>query len=407
MKKNDSISLLVYVLMVAIVLVVGLVVIRPVILEASASEFGGLSPIVVLLLTLIAGLVVVSILNEVAHIIGAKIGKFKIRQVLILGLGWKNKEGKTVFAAGGFDGLTGETKVVPLDVEKSKLTAYVYMSYLFFLLEIIACVVMIVLANSNLMPSRPIYVISMTLLTIVGVVFLYQVFPTQLDTMNDGYRLRIISNPKNRVAYNQILLSEDARFIGEEIPELEPYEDLTDFTASINSIILYKHLEDGNYDKALEVNEYTLKSKGGVSKNIYNEAVAIKLSLLLLQKRTEDGRVYFDSLSSEEKKYIAAMNSMAALRAYLLVSALLDDSQSETEIALARKVTIIKKVDKSLKKIENKVYKEALELADKTHPDWELLAQETIPEATAEVPSEETPTEEVKEEPKEEEKEDK
>lgn len=385
MKKNDSLSLLVYVLMIAVVLVVGLTIIRPAVSNSTTADFGGLNPMVVLIITIVAGLVVIALLNEIAHVIGAKIGHYKIRSVIVLGLGWKRtKEGKGAFAAGGFDGLTGETKLIPADVEKNSLKPYIYFPYLFYLLEIAACVALVIISQleAYIDSMKALYVVSITLLTLVAIIFFYDAFPFQLDTTNDGYRLSIVSNPKNRKAYNQILLTEDCRLMGDPIPEMEPYEDLTDFTASINSAIIYDKLEKGEYEEAISINELTVTSKG-VSKGIHNEAVAIKLSMILLQNKKEEGRAYLDSLNTEEKKYIVGMNSMAALRAYLLVSALLDESQSESEIAIARKISVIKKCDKSTKKTESRLYKESLELADKTHPEWGLVATETNPEAEA------------------------
>lgn len=396
MKKNDSLSLLIYVLMIGIAVVVGLVILRPMITNSVQSGFGGIPPMAIIVIAIIVGVILNAILLELGHLVGAKIGGYKVRKMLILGLGYKvGKDGKKKFTGGSFDGLTGETAVVPNDVEKSKLTAYVYFPLLFLFIEVVALAACIVISNIDAYKADLpwLSVSAITVLTIGLLILFYNIFPAQLDTTNDGYRLSLVSNPKNRVAYNQKLLAADCRLMGEELPEIAPYEDLTDFTASINNEILYDKLAKEDYDGAIEIAEKAIASEKGVSKGVYGDAVSMKLSLLLFTDKPE-AKDYFLNLKLEDKKYIAGMPSMPALRAYLLASAFVEESQSETEVAVAREVSLIKKADEATKEIEEKLYKAALEKADKAHPDWELIPE--IPEE--ETPAE--PAEEPKEEPK-------
>ena len=242
MKKNDTISLVVYALMLAIALVVGIVMIRPLTESIDTDALGGISFPVVIVLAIVVGILLSAGLIEVGHLIGAKIGHYEILSFVILGLGAKKgKDGKFHFYAGGFDGLTGEVAVSPKDREKSSLRAYIYLPLLFLVLLIIAMAVCMVFSGPQEAPTTPwLYAASLLVLTVSGIILLYDIFPAELDSTNDGYRLVLISNPKNKMAYNDTLLARKCERMGEAIPALEPYRDLTDFTASINNILMYQ-----------------------------------------------------------------------------------------------------------------------------------------------------------------------
>ena len=48
-------------------------------------------------------------------------------------------------------------------------------------------------------------------------IMIYNILPFRLDTMTDGYRSTLVSNPKNRVAFNELLRAQKAMENGEEI----------------------------------------------------------------------------------------------------------------------------------------------------------------------------------------------
>lgn len=105
MKKEDGLSLIVYAIMIGIAFLVGFIVLKPMISEAT-----GFGPGMAIVYILIAILINVIIL-ELAHIIGAKIGGYKIISFNILGLCLYRKENKWKFKFSNFDGITGETKI--------------------------------------------------------------------------------------------------------------------------------------------------------------------------------------------------------------------------------------------------------------------------------------------------------
>ena len=63
---------------------------------------------------------------------------------------------------------------------------------------------------------------------------------------------------------------------------------------------------------------------------------------------------------------------MPSIRAYLLMSGLLDKSRSECIIALNNVYRAFRRTPKNRKNTEVALFNEALERVVKAHPDWEL-----------------------------------
>ena len=82
MKKNEAMGWLVYILMLAIAGVVGFAILRP---ELSSATLP-MNSILFVVIAVAAGILLSSNLLELGHIIGAKIGGYKINKVNILGM---------------------------------------------------------------------------------------------------------------------------------------------------------------------------------------------------------------------------------------------------------------------------------------------------------------------------------
>ena len=46
---------------------------------------------------------------------------------------------------------------------------------------------------------------ALTVGVVAGICLLYNIIPFKLDSLNDGYRLVMVSNPKNKEAFNELL----------------------------------------------------------------------------------------------------------------------------------------------------------------------------------------------------------
>ena len=116
MKREDISGLIVYMLIFAVAIVFGLTVLQPYFTNSTFSS--GLIYALFILGAIAASIIVCSILLEVGHIIGAKIGKYTILSVNILHVAFFIEEGKFKVKLKNFDGLTGETKILPKEENK-------------------------------------------------------------------------------------------------------------------------------------------------------------------------------------------------------------------------------------------------------------------------------------------------
>ena len=377
MKKNEAMGWIVYILMLGIAAVVGFVILRP---ELSSSNGGNLpmNSILYVIIMVVAGILLAAIFLELGHIIGAKIGGYKITKVNILGIQFKReKNDKFHFSFSfSFDGLTGETAIAPNDKSKANPRHVIYAPLVIFLLEAALCVVAIVLGRTfnsdNAKLGESLYVTGLILLTIFVIVNVYNIFPAALDSKNDGYLMTILNNKTNVEAYNNLLIAQEKMALGEDLPETPIYQEVTDFTNSLNQVAIYKALKEKDYAKALEINEYSIASKAKVSSKVYNNAVAQKLSIHLLTGDFEETKNEYVSLPLDEKKFIANLGTAPAVRAYLLVSGLIDESETESKTALAHADKAIKDSGEEKKDIELELIKESLSKVAKAHADWDF-----------------------------------
>ncbi len=397
MKKNEAMGWIVYILMLGIAALVGFVILRPE-LSTNGSSLP-INSILYVVIMVVAGILLSAILLEIGHIIGAKIGGYKIIKCNVLGMQFKKEKDEHMHFSFSFsfDGLTGETAIAPKDGAKANPRHVIYAPLVVFLLEVATCVTLIVMGkafyNDNPALWESMYVAGLIILTIFVLVNVYNIFPAALDSKNDGYLMTILNNKTNVEAYNNLLIAQEKMALGQELPETPIYTEVTDFTNSLNQVAVYKALKDKNYDKALEINEYSISSKKTVSSKVYNNAVAQKLSIHLLTGDFETAKEEYVSLPLDEKKFIANLGTAPAVRAYLLVSGLVDESETEAKAALGNADKAIKDSGEEKKDIELDLIKESLKKVADAHPDWDFSDYSFGEEKKETKNNEETPTE--------------
>ena len=374
MKKNDVMGYIVYALMLGGAVGVGFGVIRPILNDTNVAKELPMPGILLILLSVLVGAVLSAVVLELGHVLGAKIGGYKVTSWNCLGLCWKRgKDDKFKFTFSGFDGLTGETKVVPKDVEKSNPRPMIFMPLVLVLIEVILCVVLMVLGqNSTAHGMKTLYIVGLVVLTVGLLIFIYDIFPAALDSKNDGAYILIFNNKTNVQAYNKILMAEDKMAHGEDVGETEIYESVTDFTVKLNDVALYKALQDKNYDEALRINEFTIKCKNTVNSKTYLNAVAQKMALHLYLSPFEEAKEEYIGLKLEEKKFIANLSTGPAVRAYILISGLVEESEGETKLAMDKAESAIKTSGEDKRAAEEYLMKEALKKIVAKHKDWDF-----------------------------------
>ena len=115
MKKEDVSGLIVYLVIFGFAIVFGFTVLREFAANCGMNTgvffgyiFGAIA----------TGVIFNSILFELGHILGAKIGRYDIVSVNVLGFMFYKKDNKTKFKFNNFEGLTGETKIKPKEDAK-------------------------------------------------------------------------------------------------------------------------------------------------------------------------------------------------------------------------------------------------------------------------------------------------
>lgn len=369
MKKNDFAIFLVYVAMFAIALLVGMLWIRPIVSES--GNYLALHPILLVFISIVAGILFNSVLLELGHILGAKVGHYNIVSCSILGIGVKkNSQNKKKFGYVKFDGLTGETKVSPKDPNKSGLGAYISFPILFYLIELIGFVVAFSIASRDTSLSW-LQIFSLVILTVGGMIFVYDYFPARLDSVTDGYLMLVVSKPINKIAYNNMLLAEEASLLNKPIPPMPVYDEITDFTYLLNNVTVYSLIEKGEIDKAIKLLDKAINTEKGLSKSLNREAFTLKLSLLLTFK-FEEGKKMYEGIDDEEKKYISSLTSPSCLRCYLLISGLIEGSETETNYAIDKAEKVYKNVSKTSKQVEMNLIENNIATIKANHPSWNL-----------------------------------
>lgn len=374
MKKNDIYSLLVYLIMLGIAIATGLMFVRPTFAENS-QNIPLNSGFLFILLSVVGSILTNAILIEAGHLIGAKIGGYEVYSTCVLWFTLRKKKGKMRFKLAGFDGLTGETKVNPKDVEKSNPSAMIYFPLLLLLVEVLACVVIIAVggaftnANNSWIWWKTFAIV---FLSAAFMIHIYNIFPAQLDNKNDGYLFTILTNQTNKEAYNNMLRSEYLLSNGQKAVETPVYDKVTDFTSRINDITLYRLLDEEKYEEALEIVEKTIACEKDVSERIYSTAVANKISLMIMLGRLEEGKKYYISQPLTIKKELSEVGNAATLRAYILISSHVDESYGETKDALSIVETMIRRTVANKRKTEETMIDRVFEMVKQKHPDWDL-----------------------------------
>ena len=371
MKKEDIASIVIYLLMIGAAVIVGLTAVQEVFRQYYHISFNNY---VFAILVILSGLLLNIFGLELFHVIGAKIGHYRILSVCVLGLCIYKKGGKWKFGFKDFDGLTGETKVAPKD-ENSKLGAYVWMPVLMYFVELISCIVIYTLAGDKNLPiTSPLKwmaVAGILWIVVSSMIALYNLVPIKLDSMTDGYRLTLISKKENMEAYNELLRVEAAQIEGTEVGEIKIFENITEYTASINLISVYERLNEGDYEKAEQLIDMIIVDPKKVSSQTYNRLLAQKLYIKIMTLPLEEVKAYYDKeINDNVRKFIANDLSMESLRAYILIAGLLDESNGEVEFAKSRKDKALKRVATGRKEVEQKLYDEALNKVYEAHSDW-------------------------------------
>ena len=373
MKKEDIAGIIVYTLMLAIAVVFGFTILQS---HQVDSGLSGMSYFLYIFGGIVAGLIFNALLFELGHVIGAKVGGYDILSVCVLGFTFYKFEGKTKFRFKNFDGLTGETKIVPKKDAKKECnpTAYLWFGTVFYLIELTAVIIVFALfgTSENVLVANIAYFI--LIMGVLGILILfYNIIPLKLDTVTDGYRLKLVSNPKNREAFNELLRVEYEISQGNTDVEIKTFDTITNFTADLNLNKVYILLDKRDFAEAEKLIDMIIENKNNVSDSTYVKARCQKIYINIMNRSFEEAKAYYDKeVSLEERRDISKNISMEAIRTYILTQGLFDKSRSECLIALNNVYKAFKHTPKQRQKVEIVLFNGALQKVIDAHPDWEF-----------------------------------
>lgn len=372
MKKEDVSGIVVYLLILAIAVVFGLTILR----EYSSQWDSVFIYILFIFGAILTGVIFNAVMFELAHITGAKAGRYQILSVDILGLLWYKDGDKSKFKFSGYDGLTGETRILPKKDAKKEPnpTPYLMFGTLFYVIEIIIAVVLFTVQKElkNEIFTRISYFI-LVIAVIGGMILIYNILPFKLDATTDGYRMRMTSNKANKIAFNELLRVEEAVRQGETDVEVATFSEITNFTADLNLNKVYMLLDKGEFQEAEKLLDIIISGKETISEKVYIRARAQKIYINIFTKPIEEAKEYYDrEVPMVERRQLSNDLSMVSVRTYLLMSGLLDNSKSECIIAINNVRRCFNNTPKQRRKTEANLFNDALRKVDEAHPNWKL-----------------------------------
>ena len=376
MKKESIISILIYLLILAVAVIYGLTILQ----SHFNSEQTALTEIwqyaIYIVVSIVIGIIIVAVLSELGHILGAKVGGYKIVSTNILYFALIKEDEKFKFRFKNFDGLTGETIIVPNYEKKEKPNPLPYLMYgpIFILTWIVGAIVLFFIYNKSTGFDSDIGYGFLTTAVISTVILIYDIIPTKLDSVTDGYRLALLAKDKNFKAFNDMLTIQYNSIYGDsETVEEVKVEENTTFAGESNLAKIYRLLDEKKYDEAKETLASVFENEATVSKKNMLEAQEHKIYInIMTMEKSELEKYYADEVPLSLKREISEDFSIIGIRTYILMAGLLDKSRSECLRSLSKLNKAYKSTPANRRHNELVLFNEALEKVCQAHPKWEL-----------------------------------
>ena len=372
MKKEDVASLVIYLLIIAGAVLYSFTVLRVHFTYSSYNANMGTYALYIIV-SIISGVLIASIFSELGHMLGAKIGGYYITSVDILGFCFYKDEKKWKFRFKSFDGFTGETKIKPKNEKSDPRPFLLTPSIVLAVIAIGAIVIFNIFNASNVAKLGDLAYFALTIGIIVLIVLIYNIIPIKLDSRTDGYNLMLISKKGQKEAFNAMLLAGSSSLEASQVIEAKKYEEVNNITAELSLENVSILLGNKSYDEADEMVDKILENKQKVSGKNELRCEAFKIYIQFMSKDLQTAIKYSnDNVDLSLRRALSSDASMASIRAYVLIAALVDDSKSECLVSIKRINAALKNVGKERKQIEADMYNDVIDLVNQKHPKWEF-----------------------------------
>lgn len=329
---------------------------------------------------IVAGVLISSILFELGHALGAKAGGYKIVKFTILYFSIYSDKGKRKFGFRKFDGLTGETLIVPNYEKKEKPNPIPYLIYgptfnLAWFAGALFC--FFYYKNGSKFDGDMAYAF-LTVGLISLILLIYDIVPIKSDVTTNGYWLFSLLKSKDYQTYNDLLLARNDSN-GNVIVETsakkgdKPVKQINLNRVEGKLLSAATLIDEKKYEEASNLLEEVLATPDELTNKGYLEANEQKLYIKIMTLSHEQMSEYYDNeVPLSLKRDISGDRTLIGIRTYILMAGLFDKSRSECALALSKVAKAYKNTIPSRKHPELVLFNDALEKVCQAHPKWEL-----------------------------------
>lgn len=367
MRKEEIRGLVVYTILIVVALIVGFTAIRPSLVDFGPNK---MSPFGFIIVVLIVAYLFNAIGLEVLHVLGAIFGGYKVTSFNVFGICLYQTPEKWKLGFRDFNGINGETKIAP-NKEKKNVNLLVWFPLFGYAIELASCIVIAMLVKNQTFKTEWLRPAALLFVLISSMLAFYNFIPFKLDSMTDGYRLRLFLKPVNVEAYNKMLVIQEDQRLGKTVENVPVFEEITEYTAEFNMIAMYNRLDEEKYDEALVIIDQLLENKKVLNINDQHRLVAQKLYLAILTQPLEEAKKLYDEICPIEiRRFIANDVSMPSIRAYVLIAGMIEESEGEVNFAKSKVEKAKKRSLASEVKTEEVLLEKALKYVYENHPKW-------------------------------------
>jgi len=376
MKKESIVSILIYLLVFGVAIIYGFTVLQT---HFSNSGFKEVWMYALYIITsVLAGVVATGVLTELGHLLGAKTGGYRVISFCLFYFTfYLNKDGKRRFKFGGYDGLTGETKIIPNYEKKEKPNPYPYLlnGLVFNVAWIVVCLFLFFTYKNVKGFDSDVAYFFLTCGIISALASIYNIIPAKFDSMTDGYRLSQIKG--DVVSFNERLAAEHGGALvslknpqSSEETAKKPAKFIPEVALNEVYDLLVKKEYDAVFAKLGEINSHEAEC----TNKLLLEAKSQYIYAYVISKSKEEVLDYYEKeVSFSLRRDFSNESSMPIIRTYILLAGLLDGSKSEVMLSLKKVVKAYKNVPNARKHQELTLFNETLEKIVEAHPKWEEI----------------------------------
>ena len=373
MKKENIISVVIYLVVFAVAIIYGFTALQTHYTHSSIHSVALYA--VYIIVSIIAGLLSTAFLQEIGHLLGAKVGGYTIMSWCMIYFTFYRDQNKYKFKFASFDGLTGETKISPNYKKKENPNPYPYLLYgtIFNAAWIAACFFLFMSFKNDTGFNSDLAYFFLTIGVITLICTIYNIVPVKLDSMTDGYRLTQIK--KDVANFNKLLAAENGTHDeAEENKEEEDENKPTKFIPEVALNKVYVKFEEENYEEAKALLDEIFEHEKELNGRLELDAKAQIIYLKVMSEDLESVKAYYESdVSFSMRRELANDNSLPVIRTYILTAGLFDGSQSEVLLSLKKVLKAYKNIPSNRKHTESVLFNRALDKVIAAHPKWEEI----------------------------------